>query len=206
MSDGDDDKRTPEEKHGAVKTALGEALGETLSAAKALNGGQFSLFAPADPLPDDAAPAVIEKGRGRPPGSRNKATEELRAFVRSKYGDPGLKLMERVFSDPKTLAKVLNAPSAWDVFKAQSEWMLRLMPYMWAAMPAELKVQAKGYLAVGISAVPNSLKAGDQVVELDPFGALLQIAQNQGLSASGAGQSNDDLSNAPAVSVDGSEG
>lgn len=201
-----DDKRTPEEKNGAVKTALGEALAVTLSTAKAFNGGQFSLFAPTDPLPDDAAPAVAEKGRGRPPGSRNKATEELRAFVRAKYGDPGIKLMERVFSDPKALAQALGAPSAWDVFKAQSEWMLRLMPFMWAAMPAELKVQAKGALAIGISAVPNSLKPGDQVVELNPFEAIMKIAQNQGLIETGAGLSNDDLSNDPAVSVDGSEG
>lgn len=205
MSD-QDDKRTPEEKHGAVTTILGETLARTLSLTKEVEGKQFSLFAPGDALPDDAAPATTEKGRGRPPGARNKATEELRAFVRARYGDPGIKLLERVFTDPKALAQALGAPSAWDVFKQQGDWMVRLMPFFWSAMPAELKVQAKGYLAVGIATAPNSLQAGDQVVELDPFGALLKLAQNQGLSEEGAGQSNDTLSNALPVSVDGSEG
>lgn len=182
-------------------------MARTLSAAKALEGRQFSLFDPAQPLPDDAAPAAIEgKGRGRPPGARNKATEELRAFVRARYGDPGLLLLQRIFADPKVLATALGAESAWAVAKQQGDWAIRLMPFFWAAMPAELKVTAKGYLAVGINATPNSLKAGDQVVEGDPFAALLKIAQSQGLSDPGAGLSNDAPSNDQPVIIDISEG
>lgn len=202
----DDDKRSPEDKRGAVVTVLGETLARTLSVAKAVEGKQFSLFDPEQQLPDDAAPGGEVKGRGRPPGARNKATEELRSFVRAKYGDPGLLLLQRIFADPKVLASALGAPSAWDVQVKQMEWAMRMVPFFWAAMPAELKVQAKGYLAVGISAAPNSLTPGDQVVGLDPFAALLEIAQNQGLGQSGAGLSNNDQSNDAPVIIDGSEG
>ena len=85
------------------------------------------------------------------------------------------------------------------------EWAMRMVPFFWAAMPAELKVQAKGFLAVGISGAPGSLAPGDKVVDADPFAALLKIAQNQGLSQSGAGLSNDDQSNGPPVIIDGSK-
>jgi hypothetical protein len=203
MSSDQDDKR--EAKQGAVVTLLGEALQGALTRTE---GKQFALFAPADPLPDDAAPGELDQAnkRGRPPGARNKATEELRAFVRARYGDPGIKLLERCFADPKALATALGAPSAWDVAKAQSEWMLRLMPFFWAAMPAELKVQAKGFLAIAMSGQPGAFKPGDKVIDLDPFSALLQIAQNQGLSDAGQGLSNDDQSNDPPVTIDRSKG
>lgn len=205
MTDDEDGKRSPEDKRGAVVTVLGETLARSLSVAKAVDGRQFSLFDPEQPLPDDAAPAGEVKGRGRPPGARNKATEELRAFVRAKYGDPGLLLLQRIFADPKVLASALGAPSAWDVQVKQMEWAMRMVPFFWAAMPAELKVQAKGFLAVGISGAPGSLAPGDKVVDADPFAALLKIAQNQGLSQSGAGLSNDDQSNGPPVIIDGSK-
>src|SRR5580765_3840671 len=122
-------------------TPLGDAMQRMVDGLSDRDGRQWDLFADA-PLPDDERPGEAERPgtRGRPPGARNRSTEHFRAFIRATRGDPGLALFERVFADPKALAAALRAPSAWDVYKAQSDWLLRLLPYFWSAMPAELKV------------------------------------------------------------------
>ena len=174
-------------------------LGEAVRKIAAPDGGQqASLFEASDPLPDDDKPGETrEPGRpGRPPGSRNKATEELRAFARAKYGDPGLKLMELIFSDPVVLARALNAESAWDVRVKQMEWAQRLVPFFWAAMPQEHKVTAKGAFVVAMQEAPGGL-AGDRVTTLDPLTALLEF---QGLSSTVIDQSNADQSDAEPAS------
>jgi hypothetical protein len=129
----------------------------------ARDGRQWSLFDDA-PLPDDDRAGNAERPgtRGRPPGARNRSTEQFRAFVRATHGDPGLALMQRLFADPKALATALRAPSACDVYKAQSDWLLRLLPYFWSAMPPELKVAARGALAVAISRTPDAYAGGGQ--------------------------------------------
>jgi hypothetical protein len=191
MSDDDQDEgRSAEAKVGATKTLLGEAIERHLSRQKAVMGQQVSLFADVDPLPDDEQPGTaVSKGRGRPPGARNKGTEAFRAFVRARYGDPMIKLMERAFADPKVLAAALGL-DAGDVWIKQNELLMRLMPFLHSAMPAEIKVQAKGSLAVAIGVAPGALQPGDQVVEIDPVAALMQIMENQGLSIETAAPSN----------------
>lgn len=184
MAGDQDGKRSPEEKNGSVVTLLGEAVRKIVAPE---GGQQVELFEASDPLPDDdRVGEAREPGRpGRPPGARNKATEELRAFARTRYGDPGLKLMELIFSDPKVLAQALGAPTAWDVRVKQMEWAQRLVPFFWAAMPQEHKVTAKGAFAVAIQSVPGG-PAGDRIVTIDPLKALLEF---QGLSGSADDQS-----------------
>ena len=186
-----DAKRSAEDKNGATRTLLGEALGKALQRSE---GEQFSLLDPADPLPDDerAGEQGGTRGAGRPPGARNKATEELRAWARARFGDPGLKLMERIFADPKALATGLGAPSAWDVWKQQGDWMVRLLPFFWSAMPAELKVQATRHLAIGLSVAP--VPAGDRELSGDPLAVLLEF---QRLSSAAGEQSYAEQSQEP---------
>ena len=206
MADPSTEGRSPEAKNGAMKTALRAAIEKTM-ATRSKGGVQIALFDEEDRLPDDAAEGQATggpRGRGRPPGSSNKLTDAFRKFVRGQYGDPLLKLVERAFADPVVLAGALGL-KAGEVWQAQNGILERLLPIFHSPMPAELKVTAKGYLAVGISAAPNSLAPGDQVVGLDPFAALLQISQNQGLSDSGAGLSNDEQSNDQALIIDGSK-
>lgn len=212
MDDPSTEGRSLEAKNGAMKTTLRAAIEKTMAQRQEQIGAQIALFEADDALPDDAregeAPAIGPDGkrrRGRPPGSSNKLTDAFRKYVRGQYGDPILKLAERAFADPIVLAQALNMPVA-AVWAAQNGILERLLPIFHSAMPAELKVTAKGYLAVGIATAPGSLKPGDQVVESDPFGALLKIAGNQGLSIEGQGLSNDDLSNGQPDPVGGSEG
>lgn len=201
MSDDQGEGRSSEAKQGATRTLLGEAIDAHLAGRKAVMGQQVSLFDDADRLPDDElAGEPGPRGKGRPPGARNKATEAFRAFVRARHGDPMVKLMERAFADPKTLAAALHM-DVGDVWQRQNEILLRLMPFLHSAMPAEVKVTAKGALAVAIASAPGALKAGDQVTALDPLSALLEMAQNQGLSFVGQGDANDALSNEKPVLV-----
>lgn len=178
MAADQSDKRDPEAKNGAVVTLLGEALAK---AGQREGAQQASLFDPADRLPDDDKGSQQDgpRGPGRPAGARNKATEELRAWARSKFGDPGLKLMEMIFADPKAMATALGADSAWDVRVKQMEWAMRLVPFFWAAMPQELKVQAKGFLAIGIQAQPGG-DAGDRMLEIDPLQAIVEFQRLNG--------------------------
>lgn len=202
MAGDEDGRRSPEAKNGSVVTLLGEAVRRIV----APDGGQqSSLFEAGDALPDDdKAGEAREPGRpGRPPGARNKATEELRAFVRSKYGDPGLKLMEMIFADPKVLAQALGADSAWEVRQKQMEWAMRMVPFFWSAMPQEHKVTAKGAFAVAIQQVPGGASGDRVVVAIDPLAALLEF---QRLSDGGGDQSNADQSNVETASPTGSEG
>lgn len=211
MSADQGDKRSLEEKNGATSTLLGEAIGDHLDRASQRRGRQIGLFNEGDRLPDDdrGSEAPGSRKAGRPPGSGNKATEEFRRFVRQRYGDPLLKLMERCFADPISLAGMLGAESAWQVQKAQAEWLLRLMPYMHSAMPAELKVKTEGRLAVAIGVVPGG-PAGDRMVEADPLEALFQLVtesqQNQGLSSSADAQSHVEQSHVSPTSDDNSKG
>jgi hypothetical protein len=176
---------------------LGDALQRMVDGLGRQDGRQWSLFEDA-PLPDDDRAGEPRPGaRGRPPGARNRSTEQFRAFVRATRGDPGLALLDRVFADPKALAVALRAPSAWDVYKAQSEWLLRLLPYFWSAMPAELKVATKGALAVAISGTPDAYAGGDRVVEDDPLTALMKLMSNQPLSDVEPEPANDGVSNDP---------
>lgn len=195
------DKRDAETKNGTVVTLLGE----TLARAGRMRGGtQRELFDPADPLPGDdkGSEAPGPKGPGRPAGARNKVTEELRAWARSRFGDPGLKLMEMIFADPIAMAQALGADSAWDVRVKQMEWAMRMVPFFWAAMPQELKVQTKGFLAVAVQAMPGG-SAGDRITDLDPLTALLEF---QGLSRTPINTLNGAPLNVEQVSDDDTEG
>lgn len=219
MSADQGDKRSSEAKNGVATTLLAEAIEGHLAGRKALTGRQLGLFNEGDRLPDDDRPGEVgQPGKaGRPPGARNKATEAFRQFVRERYGDPLVKLMERAFADPITLAKALGpgdalgkgAVSPWEVARAQAEWLLRLMPYMHSAMPAELKVKTEGRLAVAIGVMPGG-PAGDRVVEGDPLEALYQLVtesqQNQGLTATADDQLHVGQSHASPTSDDVSKG
>lgn len=196
MSADQDGKRSSEDKNGAAKTLLGEVL----AAAKPGEGEQLALL-PADDWPAELPDAGGSR-RGRPPGSRNKATEELRAWARSRFGDPGLKLLELAFADPVELRTRLGADSAWDVQVKQAEWLGKLLPYFWALMPAELKLQTTRHLAVSISATPGG-QAGDRELPLDPLQALLEF---QGLSGLTDAQLHVSQSHAEPTSDDPSEG
>ena len=206
MDQPSDEVRSAEAKNGAMKTALRSAIERTMQA-RSNSGQQIALFDDADRLPDDAGEGVASgpRGRGRPVGSSNKLTDAFRRFVRSQYGDPLLKLVERAFADPLVLGESLGLP-AGQVWQAQNGILERLLPIFHSAMPAEVKVTTKGFLAVGIATAPGGLPAGDQVVEVDPFEAILQIAQSQGVSGQGQGLSNGGQSNDPTDNDDGSGG
>lgn len=200
---GGEGGRSEEERNGVMKVELRRAIETTMARRTAMDGEQIALFDQADQLPDDGGdgqgPANLangKRGRGRPPGSSNKLTEAFRRYVRANYGDPLLKLVSRAFAEAEVLAAQVQLPVG-EVWKEQNRLLERLVPYFHSMMPAELKVQAKGFLAVQISGQTGSLTPGDQQLEGDPFALLLQMQPNQGLSRPG-----DDALNVEALNVE----
>lgn len=159
-------------------------------------GEQLQLM-PDDGLPDDdqAGEAGAAGKKGRPPGARNKKTEEFVAFVRAIGGDPMIGLAKASATDPLTLAKALGA-KPFEVWKLQQELRKALLPYFHAARPAELKVAGGGALAVAV--FTGEGPRGDQEAEgRDAIDALMTIQADQWVSDQPSGQSNDPQSNDP---------
>jgi hypothetical protein len=209
---GDEGGRSEEERNGVMKVELRRAIETTMAQRMQLEGKQFALFDASEQLPDDAAegaaPANVangKRGRGRPPGSGNKLTEAFRRYVRANYGDPLLRLVSRAFAEPEIVAAQLKL-DVGDVWKEQNRLLERLVPYFHSMMPAELKVQAKGFLAVAVNGQVGSLAPGDRQLEGDPFALLLGMQQNQGVSDPADAALNVELLNVETNSREPSDG
>lgn len=194
-----------ERKDGATRAALDVALDGARQAFEHQAGEQLTLM-PDDGLPDDdeAGEAAAAGKRGRPPGARNKKTEEFVQFVRAIGGDPLIGLAKASATDPLTLAKALGA-KPFDVWKLQQELRKALLPYFHAERPKELKVPGGGALAFAV--FTGDGPRGDQEAEgRDAIDALMTIEADQWVSEPQPSQSNDPQSNDPTNSSNGSEG
>jgi hypothetical protein len=186
-----------ERKDGATRAAMDVALDQARQGFEHQVGEQLQLM-PDDGLPDDdgEGEAAGPGKKGRPPGARNKKTEEFVSFVRAIGGDPMIGLAKASAMDALTLAKALSA-KPFDVWKLQQELRKALLPYFHAARPAELKVAGGGALAVAV--FTGEGPRGDQEAEgRDAVEALMTIDGNQWVSEEPSGQSNDPQSNDPA--------
>jgi hypothetical protein len=108
---------------------------------------QADLFgsSPLAGLADDPATLFPQLKRGRPPGARNKSTEEWRAFMHRQYRSPLLFLADLVSLDPKALRdKVMQADrdagvkreiSLMDVLQLQRQAAEALAPYLHRKQP-----------------------------------------------------------------------
>jgi hypothetical protein len=212
VAEGEKAGRSSQERNGTLKVELADAIRSAMAKREALAGEQIALFDTADQLPADGADGQApqdqsngKRGRGRPPGSSNKLTEAFRRYVRANYGDPLLKLVSRAFADPEVVAAQIGLEIG-EVWKEQNRLLERLVPYFHAQMPAELKLQGKGFLAVAISSTPGSLHPGDRQAHGDPFGALLELQRNQRLSLSDDPALNAEPLNVEVVSHDPPKG
>lgn len=103
--------------------------------------------------PEGAAP----RGPGRPPGSRNKSTDEWRKFLLSKYRSP-LEALAQTFNMPiEELAKRLglkNPPTfdqAVELFKVQITAAKELAPYVHQKMPQAIEAGEGGLIQLVIN-------------------------------------------------------
>ncbi len=113
---------------------------------------------------DDQAPAV--RGPGRPPGSRNKSTDQWVDYLLARYRSPLVALAEAYSRPVEELAKELGC-SKLEAFTRQVMAAKELAPYVHQKQPVAVQVDSTGV----VSLIIHAPGAGGQV----PAGAGAKV-------------------------------
>lgn len=154
---------------------------------------------PLMPLPFDKQ--ITEKnlpmprGAGRPPGAKNKNTEEWRDYLLSRYRSP-LEGLAQTYTLPiEEIQKMLNCTKL-EAFKLQIAAMKELAPYVHQKMPQAIEMGEGGLINLVMNVLPQSAAA----VGNEARGAIIEVLQepqqNQILSRADIENSNAAQSNA----------
>lgn len=130
---------------------------------------QLPLASTAPEPEAETAPANGARSAGRPAGSPNKRTAEIRDYLLANYPHPLIGLCE-IYSRPtKTLAEELDC-SPIEALKAQEHAALGVLPYLEAKMPQAVDVNAKGSLTLvleGVTATKTHQVGGDGAMVIE---------------------------------------
>lgn len=168
---------------------------EGLGAALAVTGPGEPPTDTAEQLPLLPLPAVADPARGplaspdtagkagRPPGARNKRTEEWVEFLSANYRSPLIMLAETVNRPVEVLAKHLGCSKA-KAFEIQLAAAKELAPYMHQKLPQAVDLNGDGVALVNLimarGDVPMVLGADGKPLVV----TVLENEQNQGSNAS----------------------
>lgn len=178
-----------------VQAALGLDLDQSETGA---------LDAPS-PLSAAIAPAAVRQGPGRRPGSRNRRTEAVAAWLLSQHRHPLSVMMEAYTMTPADLAERIGlrrtvdgpdgADTVWsndvlmEVFKLQLRMAEAVAPYVAQKMPQAVQLAGKAQvqLSVGGVSLParGALSAGGPVLDGEVMGVRLD-AKSDGSSRTDA--------------------
>jgi hypothetical protein len=194
------------------KTGLAAALEATGPGEPPVAPVEQLPLLPADQLealPDDAtarrqALTQPRRGPGRPPGARNRSTEDWRRYLLSKYRSP-LEALAEAYSRPvRDLAAELDCKPI-EAFAVQMRAAADLAPYLHGKMPVE--VAFTGPLPVlHLVAPEDALRAfqaeqqDGPLLDLSALEPLAESEENQGVSGAGEKMSDGGMSD------DGEEG
>lgn len=149
---------------------------------------------PAGDLPEDGEPGNLpdrKRTRGRPPGARNKSTDDWVDYIRARYRSPLEMLAETFSRHVDDLARELGI-SKKDAFAFQLQAAKELAPYMHSKMPQALTIDGTADITLILEGGAPGLQAGapgDGAVVID----VESIEENQEVSdAVGQGKSDDD--------------
>lgn len=126
-----------------------------------------------------------ERGRGRPPGSRNRATQEMVDYLAAKgYGMPLERLAQIYSADPVLLAAELGLTRG-DAIDLICKAASAALPYVHRKQPVAVDMQGKGMLQLvigdvgqapidaaddhGLSVVLDAIAAATETPEISPF-------------------------------------
>lgn len=144
-----------------------------------------------DPKSMRAAAIEARKGRGRPRGARNKRTEELRAYLLSRYRHPLETLAAIQSQDPDILAAELGCSeleATGLIIKAAAE----LGPFVASRLPVEVLMQGQGHMTFVMGAgfqlagAPGTAPIGDTIDAANWLRiAVPEVAEKLGISDAG---------------------
>ena len=112
------------------------------------------------------------RGRGRPPGSKNKRTEEWLAFLQSQYQSPLVALARTWTADTDKLAKQLGIKKG-EAFEIQQSAAKAALPYWHQKQPMAVEIDEKGRASVhfhvspGLANTINQGAVGDGVIVIE---------------------------------------
>jgi len=191
------------------KTGLSTAVGELHDRDSVPPGAdvseQQSLFALSKiDDGDEAGKRGVPSGRGkgRPPGAKNKSTEAWREFLLSRYPSPLQGLAEIAHRPVQDVARELGC-SRLEAFKIQVAALKELAPYIHSKMPQAIDMGDGGLLNLTINTGQSGPVADKNPDAMDVEFIDLESEQNQELSDSESENSNNEYSNENAESDGG---
>lgn len=98
-------------------------------------------------------PVPVVRGRGRPKGSPNRSSEQLRALLVNKFGDPLLAAASFYAVPTKTLAEHLKCKPE-EAAKIQLRAIEVVAPYIHSKRPQEVNVDIEGGMTLTIQDLP----------------------------------------------------
>jgi hypothetical protein len=93
---------------------------------------------------------ISVRGRGRPPGAKNKNTEAWREFMLSRYPSPLMGLAEVMIRPVQDLATELNCKKL-EAFQIQMAAMKELAPYLHSKQPQAVDLGESGLINLVIN-------------------------------------------------------
>lgn len=126
-------------------------------------------------LPIQAGDGVVGSARiGRPLGSRNKATAAMVAYLRRNYADPLEGMAATLTRAVGELAAELEC-SKLEAFALQATAMRDLAPYIYAKVPANMKLEGEGHftLTIGDEVAPGQVEEDDSGGAFDIEGEVI---------------------------------
>lgn len=139
---------------------------------------EVSLFGrlPADPmgtgdLGEDGAD--LRRGRGRPPGSKNRSTSEWSRYILSRYRSPLLAMAEVAQAKPSELSLELGCDQT-EAIKIILQAAATLAPYLHQKQPLAVQGNGLALMQVFIGDVGGPVAGGEVL-----FRPLEEIEQNQ---------------------------
>lgn len=144
--------------------------------------GAGGEIAPALPmaLPDEGRPADGLKAKiGRPGGARNLATRQMVEYLRRNYADPLEGMAATISRTVDDLVKELGCTKL-EAFDRMQVCRRELAPYLYAKVPANLKLEGEGrfVLTIGDEVDPSAVEE-DTGGEFDIEGEVVKPQENQ---------------------------
>ena len=176
---GDDDFADPSGGFSAAIDAL------PVGAVPGSDTGQRSLFGAVPADPDGVGELVVDgpRGPGRPPGAKNKSTDEWSRYILSRYRSPLIALAEIASATPAKLADELSRTLTKDkrVSELQALEMIvkaaeKLAPYLHQKQPIALDGGGAGLLQIVIGDVGGGQLGEARILPMEEYD------ENQGVS------------------------
>lgn len=178
---------------GGVATALGEVLDGQDAPEDLVQIGLFDELGPEEigatdvPSPLSEALATPASRRGRPPGSRNRRTEAVVAWLLSQHRHPLSVMMEAYSMSPAELAAKagLKDVDLFEVLKLQLRMAEAVAPYVAQKLPQAVQIDAKAGVTLAFAGVSLPARAAGSEIPEAGLGLRLPFKSDEGSRTGG---------------------